>query len=306
MITGYNAWSVVAFEVPTTAKWNILGANDAAFYSKLTGIPFILGDNAVGEADSPADAVLRLQNADAVSTRFYVDSYGQLPVFQMRRWNGTSAAKTALLENDFIGAIAFSGYGTSAMSSSRATIYVAAAEDWTDTAHGTMIRTYITKIGTSGAVEAFRLSSDGIPSYTFADTFVNSNFAKTSNTTLGDITGLTADLLAGRRYSFVAKLYTTSNVGGGVKVAIDGTCTATSIVYEGLTSNAGLTTQSRGAALGNAVGAVTAVTVAYIEISGTILVNAAGTLTVQFAQNASNAAASTVLANSTFVVRDIT
>lgn len=29
--SGYAAWSVVADEQPTTAKWNILGSNDAAF-----------------------------------------------------------------------------------------------------------------------------------------------------------------------------------------------------------------------------------------------------------------------------------
>lgn len=28
----YAAWSVVSFEVPTTAKWNILGTNDASFH----------------------------------------------------------------------------------------------------------------------------------------------------------------------------------------------------------------------------------------------------------------------------------
>ena len=38
MISGYNAWSVVAFEVPTTAKWNYLGTNDAAFYSSVVAL----------------------------------------------------------------------------------------------------------------------------------------------------------------------------------------------------------------------------------------------------------------------------
>jgi len=31
--TGYNAWAVTAGEQPTTAYWNILGANDASFNS---------------------------------------------------------------------------------------------------------------------------------------------------------------------------------------------------------------------------------------------------------------------------------
>ena len=133
---------------------------------------------------------------------------------------------------------------------------------------------------------------------------VSTQFDKT-NTTLADVTGLTATLVAGKIYRFEAKLYTTSDVGGGVKVAIAGTATATAIIYEGLTINAGTTTQSRGTALATTVGAVTAVTAAYITITGTITCNAAGTLTVQFAQNASNATASSVLVGSTFIINEM-
>lgn len=137
------------------------------------------------------------------------------------------------------------------------------------------------------------------------DARVATQFDATSTTTLANVTGLTANVAAGKTYRFEAKLYTTSNVAGGVKVAIAGTATATAIVYEGLTIDAGLITQSRGTALGAAVGAVTAVTAGYITISGTITVNAAGTLTVQFAQNASNGTASSVLVGSTFVITEM-
>jgi len=53
------------------------------------------------------------------------------------------------------------------------------------------------------------------------------------------------------------------------------------------------------------VGNVTAVTAAYTVITGTIVCSATGSLTLQFAQNASNAAASTILAGSTFIVTRI-
>ena len=134
---------------------------------------------------------------------------------------------------------------------------------------------------------------------------VTSGFAKTSDTTLANVTGLSVTVEAGRSYKFEAVLYTTSNVAGGVKAAMAGTATATAIVYEGLATNAGTTTQARGAAMAAAVAAVTAVTAALIVIRGTITVNAGGTLTVQFAQNASNGAASTVLVGSTLTVEDI-
>jgi hypothetical protein len=134
---------------------------------------------------------------------------------------------------------------------------------------------------------------------------VSTQFDKTSSTALANITGLTATVVAGKTYRFEATLYTTSNVGGGVQFAIAGTATATNIIYEGLTTDAGLTTQGRGAALATSVGAVTAVTAAICKISGTISVNAAGTLTCQFAQNVSNGAASSVLVGSTFVLTEM-
>lgn len=129
----------------------------------------------------------------------------------------------------------------------------------------------------------------------------SAQFDKTSDTALANITGMSLTLTAGLTYGFEATLYTTSNIAGGVKAAIAGTATATSIIYECQTFNTTtLSAATRATALGTAVGAVTAVTVALMKITGTITVNAGGTLTVQFAQNVSNAAASSVLGNSTF------
>jgi len=128
---------------------------------------------------------------------------------------------------------------------------------------------------------------------------------RTTDVTLSNVTGFSANLLNGATYTFEAKLYTTSNVAGGVNYAIGGTATASSIVYEGLTTDAGLTTQSRGTAMAASVGNVTAVTAAYTVITGTIVCSATGSLTLQFAQNASNAATSTILAGSTFIVTRI-
>ena len=60
-----------------------------------------------------------------------------------------------------------------------------------------------------------------------------------------------------------------------------------------------------GAEVSAAVGGVTSVTAAFTQITGTITVNAAGTLTCQFAQNASNATASSVLVGSTFILTEM-
>jgi hypothetical protein len=135
---------------------------------------------------------------------------------------------------------------------------------------------------------------------------VTSDFNTGNSTTLTNITGLSATLAAGRTYSFVAELYTTSDVAAGVKFAIGGTATATAIVYEAIVHNAAaLVAQTRATALGTEVGAVTAVTVAKCTITGTITVANAGTLTVQMAQNVGNATGSVALRGSSFIVHDM-
>jgi hypothetical protein len=135
---------------------------------------------------------------------------------------------------------------------------------------------------------------------------VATQFDKTSDTTLANITGLSVNVIAGKSYKFESILYTTSNVAGGVKFAIAGTATATAIIYEAIvTDAAALSAQTRATTLASAVGGVTAVTAAYCRITGTITVDAAGTLTTQFAQNASNGTASSVLVGSTFTVNEI-
>ena len=132
---------------------------------------------------------------------------------------------------------------------------------------------------------------------------VTTQFDKTSDITLANITGLTHNVVASERYTFEAILYTTSNASGGVKAAIGGTATATDIVYEAITiEGTSISAHTRATALATAVGGVTAVTAAYIRITGTITINAAGTLTCQFAQNASFGTASSVLVGSEFKI----
>jgi hypothetical protein len=132
---------------------------------------------------------------------------------------------------------------------------------------------------------------------------IASDVAITSNATLANITGLSVAVAAGATYSFEVYLYTTSNASGGVLVAVGGTATATAITYDTMITNGGTTTQStRQAALGGSGVGVTSVTAANVSITGTITVNAAGTLTIMGAQNSSNAAATTFLRGSTITV----
>ena len=131
---------------------------------------------------------------------------------------------------------------------------------------------------------------------------VGTQFDKT-DVTLANVTDLTHNVNAGKSYDFEALLHIDASVIGGSKFAIAGTATATSIIYHidllDNTTNAHTIT-SRQTALGGSAGQA-GTTAGLCRIIGTIVVNAAGTLTVQFAQNAANGTSS-VLVNSSFEV----
>jgi hypothetical protein len=134
---------------------------------------------------------------------------------------------------------------------------------------------------------------------------VTTQFDKT-DTTLADVTGLSIGVQAGRTYNFRAVLFVDADATGGYKLAIGGTATATAIIYNIKAINnatSAFTITSRQTALAGSAGAATG-TGLMIEIEGTITVNAAGTLTAQFAQNAANGTSS-VLVGSTLMVNNI-
>jgi hypothetical protein len=86
-----------------------------------------------------------------------------------------------------------------------------------------------------------------------------------------------------------------------------GTATATAILYQ-ITSIAiagtAIAISNRQTAMGGIAGQAGSASY-FTTIEGTITVNAAGTLELQFAQNASNSTASTVLTGSTFEVTEL-
>jgi len=132
--------------------------------------------------------------------------------------------------------------------------------------------------------------------------YVTSDFSVTSKTTLANVTGLTYTVASGGKYKFTAMLFTTCGASGGVKVAMSGSATATAIIGM-VEMMGGAYKATQFTALNEAEGE-TAVDVG-VRIDGYITVNAGGTLTVQFAQNASNGTASVVKAGSWFKVEKV-
>ena len=113
-----------------------------------------------------------------------------------------------------------------------------------------------------------------------------------TGTTFTDVPGMTWNLVKGGKYRINGSLITAANAAGGVKVALTatGVTSLPVIVTEGVQA-AALTAQRV-----TAFGSIFAATadVMRVEIDGYIEPNARGKLTLQFAQNASNAAASTL------------
>ena len=133
--------------------------------------------------------------------------------------------------------------------------------------------------------------------------YVSSNFSKTSDTTLANITGLTFTTVSGGKYRFRANLFLSCGSPGGAKVAISGTNTATKIQYLISLRTETAFVGEVNTALGGDYGTTWACVLG--EIVGYIDVNEGGTLTVQFAQNASNGTPSKVLEGSWFEVDKI-
>lgn len=138
---------------------------------------------------------------------------------------------------------------------------------------------------------------------------VSTQFNKTTDVTLANITGLSASLIVGRTYAFLATLYVTADATGGQQYAIAGSAVASAVTYDTIITDftgLALVKASRSSALATAVAlAGNTHTVFQTVIRGAITVGTAGTLTVQFAQNSSSGTSS-VLVGSTFQIQDIT
>lgn len=134
--------------------------------------------------------------------------------------------------------------------------------------------------------------------------------ANVTNTTatLATVTGLSETVQNGRTYSFYAWLPTSEDPLNGLTVTVAGTASATSVIYEGVLTDATIiAAQTRVSTLATAVcSTVGGVSNATCVINGTITVNAGGTLLIQVSQNTNtNANSTTVFRGAYFMIRDM-
>ena len=131
---------------------------------------------------------------------------------------------------------------------------------------------------------------------------VAADFPKT-NDTLANVTGLSIPLVqSGISYKIDATIYTTSDVAAGIKFALSGTATVADLILEAeVKQGTSIVVNERATALNSTFGDITAVTTATVKITGSFTSTTThGFLTLQFAQNVTNASASNVLEGSTF------
>ncbi|MBX3005940.1 MAG: hypothetical protein KF821_08980 [Anaerolineales bacterium] len=123
-----------------------------------------------------------------------------------------------------------------------------------------------------------------------------------SNTTLAALAGLEFELAAGGVYVFEALLHVSAGASGGHKYRVAGSngLTASTINYyvQAQSGTAAPTIGTRIQDLGSTAAGVTSATSGICALRGALVVSDAGSLVIEFAQNASNGTASSVLVGS--------
>ena len=155
--------------------------------------------------------------------------------------------------------------------------------------------TILTRDAAAGDAQLFARNEAGFVSQLTGNIYTLDQDYPATTTTLANITGggiygnLSANVQAGKSYNFRAVLLLDANATGGWKVAMGGTCTATTFRAGVLAwgTSAGLVATLQVTALGSTTTG-SGVNAYEIIIEGYISVNAAGTLTVQFAQNSAS------------------
>lgn len=110
----------------------------------------------------PTGTVLHVGGADGSIARILLDVFGNNPIFNYRRANGTMASPSAVASGDQLLNFGAFGYGATGYSALARVAFVGtAAENWTDTAQGTNFVIQTTTNGTTTNTERLRVKDTG-------------------------------------------------------------------------------------------------------------------------------------------------
>jgi hypothetical protein len=118
--------------------------------------------NAAAAPAPLASTVSQINGADSVGSGFESRSYGVAPTLTMMRADGTGASPSAVQTAESLASIGAIGYGATGYASANTGLMsIIAAENWSDTAHGTRIAWSVTADGTTTLTEAARIANNG-------------------------------------------------------------------------------------------------------------------------------------------------
>lgn len=127
--------------------------------------PFTLNYNAAASPTSaPTGYIQRLIGKDADTYQMLViDGFGGAPTARLRRANGTGAAPTAVVANDVVGRLEYTGYyttGGTTYATNPASIRGIATENWSSTAQGSQVVVATTPNTTATPADALFIGQD--------------------------------------------------------------------------------------------------------------------------------------------------
>jgi hypothetical protein len=219
--------------------------------------------------------------------------------------SGAAIVDFRILRNTTTGNLAI--FGTGSYGGGQKVVFIANATTAPSSAPVAGVIPYARAVATNKSNLFVKNEDNKVTRLTGVDARAAADVVISASTTLANVTGLTFDLEAGKTYSFVARImWELDGAGGGIQHAINGTATITNLRYSAFVHPDSSTTPGRTTRtiFGTGVGSSTG-TLGYTEITGTITVNAAGTLVVQHAQLGATGT-STTKRGSTFHLREIT
>ena len=121
-----------------------------------------LGNVGVGTMapSAPVEVVRQGSPAEFRVTLFKAGG-GDDPGFFARTARGTAAAPSAVQLGDELGGFGATGYGATGFGEGEGGLFIVAAENWTDTAHGSLTAFFTTPVGTNEAAAHMAIMPDG-------------------------------------------------------------------------------------------------------------------------------------------------
>lgn len=310
----------IATLAPDNTSGSITAANVRSLYTDAKDSAYFLLTNTIsditngvaGPASSVANQMAIANGTSGLIVKYSTNTIDASNNIVMTTASGfstdTTAGHTALLQAYDVDGTAYKAFGTLTANNTPSLAFAqpsGATMTWDGGAIGgsTPAAGAFTTVSATGLLTASAGLLDGGIKRQSAQVDV------TSSAALVDLTGLSISLTAGAQYLFRAFLPCTSGASGGVKVQLitADTLTLTSSDLTGFVKNTAVSDViiHTTAGLSTSVAAVNQIAQAVI-IEGTLVVNAAGTLKLQAAQNTSNGTTTSFFAGGTIHLTRIT